>query len=312
LVAETIVDEYLRRDVNSRVRLTVSGGRGVMFVSGDVLSQADFDVSALVRRTLGSLGITDDIEPFVSLEPVAAERVHAARLPAELPVTVTGFASNETIEGLPRHVVAARRIARALSDLRDGDSDFFWLGPDAEVSIVENANASMRALLRVEHGTESLEKIRGLLKERLSGALDGAEIEVNPTGPCERRGLVCVSGASNRPQMLYGSGWPTTDRGIGHDPSSASKAGLWVARAAALRAIRNGASAALVQATYLPGEMKPHAFKIRDERGRDLSSIVPIENMSLERVTREWLRPGLNVDAARAGIVGDASLPWET
>src|SRR5690349_18557812 len=88
LVAEAIVDEYMRRDPASRVRVSVSGGRGVMFVAGDVLSQADFDVSALVKRTLGSLGITDDVEPFVSLEPVTSERVAAMHLATEVPFTV--------------------------------------------------------------------------------------------------------------------------------------------------------------------------------------------------------------------------------
>src|SRR5512147_2353597 len=86
LVAEAIVDEYLRRDPTSRVRLSVSGGRGVLFIAGDVCSQADFDVSAIVKRTVGSLGVTDDLEAFVSLEPVPSERVSAFKLSTESPI----------------------------------------------------------------------------------------------------------------------------------------------------------------------------------------------------------------------------------
>jgi len=311
LVAEAIVDEYLRRDAESRVRLSVQGGRGVMFVAGDVLSQADFDVSALVRRTLGELGITDEVEPFIALEPVPAERVSAIRLSNETPVTVMGYATDETDVLLPRHVVLARRVATALTNLREQDTECFWLGPDAEVTAMFPTNGSARVAIRVEHGTESLEKIRPLLAERLASALDGATLDVNPAGPCERRGLFGVSGSSGRMRAIYGSGLPVVTTGIGEDPRSASKVGTWLARAAARSVVRSGAKAVMVQATYLPGEMRPHSVRIRDEHGRDRSASIPMEFFSLERVLKEWWRPGICYDAARRGIVGDPALPWE-
>jgi S-adenosylmethionine synthetase len=311
LVAEAIVDEYMRRDPASRVRVSVSGGRGVMFVAGDVLSQADFDVSALVRRTLGSLGITDDVEPFVSLEPVTAERVAAVQLATELPFTVTGYASSETDVFLPRTVVLARRIVAAIERLRESDTDCFWLGPDAEVVASTNADRNNRVAIRVEHGAEPLEKVRNALAERLASVLEGASLEVNPAGPCERRGLISATGSSDAPRAVYGSGLPHVMIGVGRDPRSIQKAGTWLARAAAIAATKTGLNAALVHATYLPGEMRPSEFRIRDERGRDLTFAVPIESMSLERVANEWLRPGLSSDALRGGVVGNPSFPWE-
>jgi S-adenosylmethionine synthetase len=312
LVAEAIVDEYLRRDPESRVRLFVSGGRGVMFVAGDILSQADFDVSTLVKRTLGSLGVTDEVEPFVSLEPVTPERVSAFRLPTEMPVTVTGYATNETASFVPRPMELSRRLAKALSTMRENDPDCFWLGPDAEISVMENGSGPMRVSLRVEHGVEPLERIREVISKKLSSVLEGAEIEVNPAGPCERRGLALASGASGRARALYGSGLPMVDIGIGRDPMSVEKAGTWLARAAAIRAVRAGAKAALVQVTYMPGEMRPASIRIRDERGRDLASSVTPEDFSLERVMKEWWRSGLNVESAQGGVIGNASFPWES
>lgn len=74
LVAETVVDEYLRRDPATRIRLSVAGGRGAIFVSGDVMSTADFDVSAVIRRSIGALGVMADMEPFISLDPVGSEQ----------------------------------------------------------------------------------------------------------------------------------------------------------------------------------------------------------------------------------------------
>jgi S-adenosylmethionine synthetase len=311
LVAEAIVDEYMRRDPASRVRVSVSGGRGVMFVAGDVLSQADFDVSALVRRTLGSLGITDEVEPFVSLEPVTSERVAAMQLATELPMTVTGYATNETDILLPKPVALARRVAVALERLRESEADCFWLGPDAEVVVCMETDGRTRVAIRVEHGVEPIETVRKILAERLVSELDGATLEVNPAGPCERRGLAGATGSSGSARALYGSGLPSVTSGVGHDQRSLAKAGTWLARAAAIAAVNAGANAAFVTATYLPGEMRPIEFRIRDERGRDLSATVPLESMSLERVVNEWMQPGVNGEALRGGCVGTPSLPWE-
>lgn len=310
LVAETIVDEYQRRDPTSRIRVSVHGGRGVMFVSGDTLSQADFDVSALVRRTIGSLGVTDDIEPFVSLEPVGSGRVGAFRLPNEVPVTVTGYATSETDVFVPTYVARAARVEAALKRLREEDPEAFWLGPDAEVTALASSDGTIRISLRVEHGTEPLDRVRVFLAERLASSLDGAILDVNPSGPCDTRGLAAASGASGRVRALYGSALPACAVGIGSDTGSAEKAGTWLARAAAIRAVRAGANAALVEATYLPGEMKPAQLRIRDERGRDVSSAVSLEELSLERVQTEWARPTINVDACLRGIITDPSLPW--
>ena len=121
LVAEAIVDEYLRRDPATRIELSVTGGHGALFISGDVASEADFDVAALVNRTLGSIGVMDEMEPFVSLERVVAEQLPAFASGPELPVIVTGYATSETPERIPSPVLFAKRIAKRLQDLREHD-----------------------------------------------------------------------------------------------------------------------------------------------------------------------------------------------
>src|SRR5579859_6780199 len=101
IVAEALVDEYLRRDPQTRIDVSVSGGHGALFIAGDVASSADFDAAALVSRTLGSLGVMDEVEPFVSLEAVVAEQLPSFSCGAELPVTVVGYATSETPELVP-------------------------------------------------------------------------------------------------------------------------------------------------------------------------------------------------------------------
>ncbi len=312
IVAEAIVDEYLRRDPESRVRLYVTGGRGVMFVAGDVLSQADFDVSGLIKRTLGSIGVMDEIEPFVSLEQVSPERVAAFRIGAESPITVTGYATVESSDFLPLPVSLARRITKNLHDVRQHDPEWFWLGPDAEVTVIASSMKPSRIMLTVEHGTEPLEQVRQRITQRLQSDAEGLPIEVNPTGARERRGLTHASGRSGVGQAIYGSLLPALHSLSGTDPSSIEKAGAWLARAAAIQAVKkSGAKAVLIQAMYVPGEMRPAIIHARDERGQDVREHISSDALLLSRVMKEWWRPGLNVDAIRWGFAGEVGLPWE-
>ncbi len=310
LIAEAIVDEYARRDAEARIRLSVSGGRGLLFIAGDVLSQADFDVSAIAKRAAGSLGITEELEPFVSIEPVAAPQVAERRLACDTPVTVTGYATSETQELIPLPAALARRVAKRLQEKRSNDPEWFWLGPDAEVTVQAEDSRPSHVIVSVEHGNEPLEIVRERVATELASLFENEKLEVNPTGPREQRGLAGQTGSSGRGVSPYGSLVPFNISTSGHDAMSVEKAGAWIARAAALKIVRDGARAALVQLVYNPGDENPIFILAKDECGRDCSSKLQKEDLNLARV-RDWLRPGLNYEAALWGFAGEAGLPWE-
>ncbi len=305
LVAEAIVDEFTRRDSASKIALSVTGGRGALFVAGDVVSKADFDVSQLVGRTFGALGITAPMEPFVSLEPVVGERAAHFGTGAESPVTVTGYATDETPELVPAALSLARSIAMALEEKRTADERWFWLGPDAEVFVGDGIS------IRVEHGSKSIEDVRREIAELVRGINSNQTVRVNELGAEDARGLAHVMGASGRVIHPYGAALPANPSGIGLDVSRPEKSGAWLLRAAARNLVSRGAKAALVRATYLPGEREPISIAARDEKGKDVSNAIDRASLHLDRVASEWWRPNLNADAARWGIAGAAGLPWE-
>ena len=286
LVAEAIVDEYLRRDPAARIALNVAGGHGALFISGDVSSEADFDVASLVRRTLGLLGVMDEMEPFVSLENIVAEQLPLFLSGFELPVIGTGYASAETPELIPSAVLLAKRIAKALEER-----------PDVRIFL--------------EHGATSLAESRKSVEAVVHAILPDAHVHVNELGAHEVRGLAHRSGASGKDRAPYGSLLPSVSNGIGRDIRHPEKAASWLLRSAARDLVKKGAKAALVQATYVPGELVPSRITARDERGTDLSTKVDRTSLSLERVAKEWWRPGLNADATRWGFAGEPGLPWE-
>ncbi len=312
LIAEAIVDEYLKRDPASRARIGVHGGRGAIFVSGDVKSSADFDVSAVVRRTLGSLGVMTDMEPFVAIESVAPGQSARAALGATEPVLVTGYATHESVEYIPSTVALARRIAKTLDELRQSDEAWFWLGPDASVTVTAERTAPTTAYLDVEHGAKDLAEARDLIATFVRTITQDLHVFTNAAGPNDVRGLGQASGASGRTPPAYGTFLPATAAMAGLDPRHPQKGGAWLARAAARKLVADGADAAMVQLLYAPGDDQPSQIQARDARGGDLSSKLPKGSLSLDRFMREEWRLGLNLDAAKWGYAGEAGLPWET
>lgn len=312
LVAEAIVDEYLKRDPETRIQVHVTGGRGAIFVCGDVRSQADFDVAALVHRTLGSLGMVAEMEPFVALEAVSPQQTERMLNGLDLPVTVMGYATDETPEFLPKTLTVALRAAKALEDKRQSDEAWFWVGADGEVEVSASGSEPESMHIVMEHGTFSLADAREQVSSLMGGILPELKVRINELGPQEARSLVNVCGASGKNFAVYGHQLPPVDAGIGRDVHHPTKAGAWLARAAARKLVVSGASAVLVSAVYMPGEKIPAKISARDGQGKDLSSQVDARELDLSRVAKEWWRPGLNADAARWGFVGQASLPWES
>jgi len=311
LVAEAIVDEYLDRDPETRIRVDVVGGHGALFVSGEVRSSADVDVAAVVRRVLGKIGSGSEIEPFISLESVSSGLSAISSAGMAVPLTVIGYACSETPERLPLPVALTIRLAKQLQAYRETDEQGFWLGPDAECAIILKQNAMPQIILNVEHGTIDIADVRSRLSNVISSVIPGTRSRVNDLGPVERRGLAKSTGGSGRHGDIYGTLMPSTLSVAGLDPHHPLKAGAWLARAAARELVGKGANAALVQLTYEPGRAEPLTMIARDEKGKRLDAQLDPKKLYLDRVMRDWWRKDLNQDAIRWGLAGDAALPWE-
>ena len=309
ILIEAMVDEYMRRDPAARVNLRVIGGHGALFVAGEVATQADFDVAALLRRTLGSLGILADIEPFISIESLPAE--HLSLQGPALPLTVMGYATSETSSLIPLPLERARFLAKALQEERTANEAWFWCGPDVEVSVGITGATPTRVDIRVEHGAHPFENVRSSVAAFVARHFGTVEVHINTLGPEEVRGLGKALGASGRSNAPYGPLLPGALSSIGLDIHRVEKAGLWLTRAAARMLVLRGARAASVTATYAPGDRVPFFVLARDEKGKDLSQEIDRSSLALDRVAREWSRPNLNADAARWGFAGEAGLPWE-
>jgi S-adenosylmethionine synthetase len=310
ILAETIVDEYLRRDPTSSLRVHVMGGRGALFVTGVVSSKADFDVGAVLTRTAAALGTRQPLEPFVALESIPGGMLLEATRSAR-PIVVIGYATHETDEQIPSAAVIARRITQKLESLRHDDPEWYWLEPAFDVSVLLNADQRPTVIVSCAHGERDLAHVRDDVTRVARSIVSEGEIRVNIGGPIAVGGLDHDIGASGVQDDVYGSGIIGVSSPIGLDPSHPKKFGTWLARSLARRALlRSDARAVMVTATYHAGDAAPMHVRIRDEKGNDLAEPQDADALTYRELARHY-RHGLNSEAARWGFAGVAGFPWE-
>ena len=61
-ISDAILDEYLKKDKFSRCAIEVMGGKGKIFITGEVTSKAKVNVIAVVKRVLKDVGYQEEYE----------------------------------------------------------------------------------------------------------------------------------------------------------------------------------------------------------------------------------------------------------
>lgn len=301
LVAASVAEEFLKRDSAAQFDLRVMGGHGVLFLSGEMKSQADFDAAGVARRTLGSIDASLTLEPFVALESAA----HELRTS---PATVSAYATLETPEAVSPAVARARGAARELETRRLRDPEWFWLMPDYEVSAPEAAKAEL--VVRAGHADGvSLNDVRSRIADALAAF---GPVRVNLAGADARGGLQKRVGASGRLHATDGLKLPSQATGAGLPLSHPANLGRWYARAAARELVAAGLGKAVrVSLSWFPLESRPSAIEARNEKGDRLESRIDASRFDLAKPPEGWNRPGLLSESLRHAHDGDLRLPWE-
>ncbi len=323
LLVESVVDEYLRRDLLSKMDIQALGSNGMLMLGGVVDSRADFDVSDIAKRAYASLGYVDPIELFVNLERPSEERLRTPRVTgASGTAIVYGYATRETRELMPRAVVYANSLARRIDDLRRTDTRFAWLRPDGKVQLVMDGDKLISVTVIAAH-TEDMDiiQVQTLLLEHavmpVLGDVEGVKVFINPVGPFTIGGFTLNAGVSGRKILsdTYGGLLPHGGVAmVGKDPLKPSRAGAYMARFVARELVKEGlATNALITVVYSVGLEEPIALHARGGDGTDLSKIVKerFDFRSEAIVERFNLRRPLYAACANYGVFGRGGVPWE-
>jgi S-adenosylmethionine synthetase len=321
-ISDAILDACLAQDPKSRVAVESFGAHGLLVIGGEVTSDAVFSASAIARKVYKDIGYTDDleiIERIVQQSPDIAQGVDQDGAGDQ--GIMYGYATDETVEYLPKGVTYVHKLTKGLEDLRKSGT-LPWLRPDgkAQVTIKNGRVASVLISTQHDAGVEQAQIREALIEHLIKpviGDISRVDIYVNPTGRFVQGGFEADTGLTGRKLMVDTYGGLIVHGGgafSGKDSTKVDRSAAYMARFAAKNIVAKGlAKQALVSVAYAIGHPDPLMVSAVDEKGNDLSEYVRnnFDFRPRKIIERLKLRAPIYQQTATYGHFGKVGLPWE-
>jgi S-adenosylmethionine synthetase len=330
-VADAVLDDVLRRDPTARAAIEVAATTGLVFVLGEMTTEAYCDVQGVVRDTVRRIGYNDSrlgfdwetcgtITAIKEQSPDIAMGVdHALESkqgtdPDELGAgdqgMMFGYAVAETPELMPMPIQLAHQVARRLAAVRK-DGTLPYLRPDgkSQVTVEYDADGHPRrvstVLVSSQHDPEvTAAELGEAVREHVIRATIPAELLdeqtrflVNPTGRFVIGGPMGDSGLSGRKIIVDTYGGMARHGGgsfSGKDPTKVDRSGAYMARYVAKNVVAAGLARRFeLQLAYAIGVAHPLAVNVETFG----TGAIPDERIAALVERHFDLRPGAIISA---------------
>lgn len=285
-ISDAILDEFLKRDPDSRIAVESMTTTGLVFVAGEVTSRGRIDIQQIVRNTIRDIGYDKSEYGFDCDSCSVLESLHEQSPDISIGVTPNGFkeqgagdqglmfgyATDETQELMPLPIAMAHRLSMTLSEVRR-NKKLGWIRPDgkSQVSVTYEDFKPKRidtVVVSTQHSPEvGLEQIRqeiieNVIKPVCSNWIDNnTKFLVNPTGRFVIGGPPADTGLTGRKVIADTYGGMGRHGGgafSGKDPSKVDRSACYMARYIAKNIVASGlARKCEVQLAYAIGIAEP-------------------------------------------------------
>jgi len=257
-ISDSILDEFLSRDADSRVAVESLTTTGTVFIAGEVTSKGSVDVQKVVRNTIREIGYTRADFGFDCNSCAVFTSIHEQSNDISLGVTPTeikdqgagdqglvfGYASDETPEFMPLPIIMAHKLCMKLSDVRKR-KELEWVRPDgkSQVSVVYEDFIPKRidtVVLSTQHSPDiELDQLREeiinkVIQPTCAEWLDSqTKFIINPTGRFVSGGPSADTGLTGRKIIIDTYGGMGRHGGgafSGKDPSKVDRSACYMAR----------------------------------------------------------------------------------
>lgn len=327
-ISDALLDEYLRGDKYSRCGIEVVGGKGKIFVTGEVTSKSDVDVESVVRRVLRDVGYRDDYEIINNLgvqSPDIAQGVDTGGAGDQ--GMMYGYACRDNPYMIPTAMLILQNLSMFYDTLRMNDSRFL---PDGKAQITGCYDSDNNKLQYIKDFVISYQNTEENRKETDQIIIDycedlcseyGLRVEkfhINPTGKFLIGGFDADAGLTGRKiavdnyhSFCYVGGGAFS----GKDPTKVDRSGAYKARELAIRwlQVNSEDSWCEVQLSYAIGITKPLAVYVRtNNETLDLSKgYIALMCRPKCIIDTFNLREMEYYKTAQFGHFGHSSFPWE-
>ena len=282
LISDSILDECLKQDKNSRVAVETFAANNSITIAGQITSKADFNIEELVRNIIKEIGYDNAntdmdyrtckiVTDITKQSPDISMGVDNGGAGDQ--GIMFGYACNETENYMPYAINIAHKLSRRLADVRK-DGTINYLRPDGKTQVtVEYENDIPKRIETILISTQHLDNIdMDILKEDIIKNVikpivpekmmdEQTKIYINPTGRFVIGGPLGDTGLTGRKIIVdtYG-GYARHGGGAfsGKDPSKVDRSAAYMLRFIAKNLVANGyAKKCEIQISYGIGVKEP-------------------------------------------------------
>lgn len=343
LISDTILDECLKQDRNSRVAVETFVSGNTVTIAGQVTSKADIDVEEIVRQTIKEIGYDNE---KTDMDYRTCEiNVNITKQSSDIAMGVDiggagdqgimfGYASDETEDYMPFAINMAHRLAKRLTDVRK-ENTIPYLRPDGKVQVtIEYEEDTPKRIETILISTQHNEDVKqeDLKKDVINKIInvivpkemidENTKILVNPTGRFVIGGPLGDTGLTGRKIIVdtYG-GYARHGGGAfsGKDASKVDRSAAYMLRHIAKNIVANGyAKKCEIQVSYAIGVKEPisiyiNTFGTGKKKEEELVEIIK-QKFDLTpngMIDYLGLREPIYTKTTNYGHFGKSNLPWE-
>lgn len=281
-ISAAILNECMKQDKGSRCGIETVGGKGKIFITGEVTTNAKLDVQGIAKRVLRDIGYCDDYEIIDNIGKQSADIALGTNdevSGAGDQGMMFGYACNDTEEMLPTAMVILQKLAKEYDKLVQQHGDFYADGK-AQITGYYDDEFYLTKIKDFTISYNNAEQYRDvtdqILKDMATTICNeyGIEVErflINPTGKFLIGGFEGDAGLTGRKIVVdaYQS-FANVGGGCmnGKDPSKVDISGAYIARQFAKElVISNNLRWCEVQLSYAIGLREPLAIYIKSNKG---------------------------------------------
>ena len=342
-ISDTILDECLRQDKNSRVAVETFASANSITIAGQITTNAVLDIEKIVRDRIKEIGF-DNEETDIDYRTCKIN-VDITKQSPDIAMGVDtggagdqgimfGYASDETEEYMPYAIWAAHRLAKRLTEVRK-TGELAYLRPDGKTQVtVEYENDKPKRIETILISTQHLpdvsievlkdDIVQKVIKEAIPEKMidDDTKIYINPTGRFVIGGPLGDTGLTGRKIIVdtYG-GYAKHGGGAfsGKDASKVDRSAAYMLRHIAKNLVANGyAEKCEIQVSYAIGMKEPlsicvNTFGTSNKSEEDLVELIK-EKFDLTPngiIDYLGLREPIYCKTTNYGHFGKKDLPWE-
>ncbi len=282
LISDTILDECLKQDRNSRVAIETMLTGNTVIVAGELTTNAQINIENIIRATLKTVGY-DDEKNTMDYRTCKINQ-YIKKQSGDIAMGVDkggagdqgimfGFACDETPEYMPYPIIITHKLSQRLAEVRK-NKEIEYLKSDGKVQVtVEYVNDCPIRVDTVLISTQHEENIdisqmqKDLINKVILKVIEPDMLDVetkfyiNPTGRFVVGGAIGDTGVTGRKIICDTYGGLAHHGGgafSGKDPSKVDRSASYMARHIAKNVIANGmARKCEIQLSYGIGMKQP-------------------------------------------------------